>query len=191
MTFELAAHTRSADYEDRLAIEARDGNHAAFDELVRRYEARLYRFAYRMLQHPCDAEDVLQATFLRAYRALEAYKPGGFFASWLYRIALNECRRKIRGRKVSLPGGVELAQQVPAGPATDPEALALRHDRNRHIRGAVMSLPEHYRDAILLFYFEELSVEEVARTMGITVTAAKVRLHRARAKLLAALDGDV
>jgi RNA polymerase sigma-70 factor (ECF subfamily) len=83
----------------------------------------------------------------------------------------------------------ETALATPAGPATDPENVAMKHDRNRIVQNAVMSLPQHYREAVLLFYFDGLSVEEAAQAMGTSVTAAKVRLHRARAKLGAALEG--
>lgn len=189
MAVELVADGRARDEDDALAQQARDGDRAAFDALVRRYHPRLLRFAYRMLQHTPDAEDVLQSTFVRAYKGLGAYRPGGFFASWIYRIALNECRRKLRGRARTPLTMDSAVQETPAGPDSDPQAAALMQDRNRIVRDAVTSLPTIYREAILLFYFEGFAVEEIARATGVTLTAAKVRLHRGRARLGAALEG--
>jgi RNA polymerase sigma-70 factor (ECF subfamily) len=189
LTIELVARGRTADYEDHLALQAREGDSASFDTLVHRYQPRLLRFAYRMLQDASDAEDVLQSTLIRAYRGLGAYRPGGFFASWLYRIALNECRRLLRARARLPLASEEAALSVAAGPPSDPAAAALAGDRNRLVRAAVMSLPHHYREVVLLFYFEGLSVEQIARAMRISTTATKVRLHRARARLGAALEG--
>jgi len=176
--------------DDRLAMQARAGDAEAFDALVRRYEDRLLGFAYRMLHDMSDAQDVLQQTFLRAYRGLASYRPGGQFASWLYRIALNECRRRIGARRRQPTAPEEAAAYAHSDRSSDPEAQTIQNDRNRAIREAVMKLPDHYREAILLFYFEELSVAEMARAMGVSVTAAKVRLHRARAKLSNALKGE-
>lgn len=191
MTFELVSHERAADLDDRLALAARDGEREAFDTLVRRYEDRLLRFAYRMLQDTADAEDVIQCTFIRAYKALRSYRPGSQFGSWLYSIALNECRRrakKVRSQR-TLPE--EAAANVAMEGIGDPASNALNRDRNRRIKEAVMALPAHYREAILLFYFEEFSVEEMATALGISITAAKVRLHRARAKLSSVLKDEL
>ncbi len=196
MAYELAAvrheaggeaSGRVSEYEDRLAVSAREGDRAAFDLLVRRYQLRLLRFSLRMVKDPCDAEDVVQATFLRAYRGLTRYKPGGFFSSWIYRIALNECRRKLRGRPPQsqpLEAGAGLPAPADSG---DPQRTLAANDRNRIVRDAVSSLPERYREVMVLFYFEDMSVEETGRALGLTASAVKVRLHRGRAKLCAAL----
>ncbi|MBM3496169.1 MAG: sigma-70 family RNA polymerase sigma factor [Armatimonadetes bacterium] len=196
MAYGLAATTReataalpprTADYEDRLAASAREGDTTSFDVLVERYQRRLLRFAIRMLKDQPDAEDVVQATFLRAYRGLPRYRPGGFFSSWIYRIALNECRRKLRGRppiSEPLDRGVDIPSTAQAG---DPQRTLASNDRNRIVREAVSSLPEHYREVMFLFYFEDMSVEETARALGISVSAVKVRLHRGRARLSGAL----
>lgn len=191
MTLELTTRARARDDDDALAVLARSGDAAAFDEIVRRYAPRILRFAYRTVQDLADAEDVLQATFIRAYRGLRAYRPGGFFASWIYRIALNECRRCLRSR-MSRPVSEESELvRATARPAMDPESACARWDRNRVVREAVMKLPPHYREVIVLFYFEEMSVEEVAHTLGISVTSAKVRLHRGRNRLAVDLEGKL
>ncbi len=151
MTLELAGRTRDADREDTLVRRARDCDTSAFDELVQMYHPRLTRFAYRLLQEPSDVEDVVQTVFLRAYQALKRFRPGGSLASWFYTITLNECRRKLRRRILRRTRSEDLAATVPSGPGTDPVSCVLREDRNRMVQEAVMELPEHYREAVVLF----------------------------------------
>jgi RNA polymerase sigma-70 factor (ECF subfamily) len=179
MALELAWSGASADVEDRLAIRCRTGDTAAFDELVTRYQVRLFRFAYRMLQDRGEAEDAVQETFVRAFRALQTYRPDGFFSSWIYRIALNECRRRLRGRRPTVP--LEAADR--AGQSPDPQLAVMTGERNRLLREAVDALPEHYRLVMMFFYFEEMSVDQISRTLSVSVSAVKVRLHRGRERL--------
>jgi RNA polymerase sigma-70 factor (ECF subfamily) len=110
---------------------------------------------------------------------LQAYRPDGFFSSWIYRIALNECRRRMRGRKVTV--GLEFAP--PPGNLPDPQQSMLTVERNRQLREAIDGLPEHYRLVMMLFYFEEMSIDEISRALSVSVSAIKVRLHRGREKL--------
>jgi RNA polymerase sigma-70 factor (ECF subfamily) len=184
MAIELTWGGAAADVEDRLAVRCRTGDAAAFDEIVTRYQLRLFRFAYRLLRDRAEAEDAVQETFVRTYKALSTYRPDGFFSSWIYRIALNECRRRIRSRRVTV--GLEFAVTAASGP--DPQHAALVKERNLLLRKAVDSLPEHYRLVMVLFYFEELSVDQIARTLEISVSAVKVRLHRGRERLATRLE---
>jgi len=184
MAIELAWSGAPAAVEDRLAVRCRSGESAAFDELVSRYQLRLFRFAYRLLRDHAEAEDAVQETFVRAYRALPGYRPDGFFSSWIYRIALNECRRRLRGRRAMCS-----LESVPlSGPIPDPQRTILASERNRQLREAVDALPEHYRLVMMLFYFEEMSVDEIARTLSVSISAVKVRLHRGRERLAARLE---
>jgi len=184
MGIDLAWSAATADVEDRLALRSRSGDAPAFDQLVSRYQLRLLRFAWRLLRDQAEAEDAVQETFVRAYRALGAYRPDGFFSSWIYRIALNECRRRMRSRRPTVT--LEMATAASAQP--DPQNLVLAGERNRLLREAVDSLPEHYRIVMALFYFEEMSVEQIARTLSLSVSAVKVRLHRARERLARRLE---
>jgi RNA polymerase sigma-70 factor (ECF subfamily) len=186
MAVELAFSGAPAEIEDRLAVRCRSGDSVAFDELVERYQLRLFRFAYRLLRDRAEAEDAVQETFVRAYRALNAYSPDGFFSSWIYRIALNECRRRMRGYRPTV--AIELAP--PARNLPDPQQSILARERHRFVREALDTLPEHYRLVMVLFYFEELSVEEIAHTLGISVSAVKVRLHRGRERLAKILEQE-
>ena len=179
MSIELAWNGTLADLEDQLAIRCRTGDSGAFDELVSRYQVRLFRFAYRMLNDRSEAEDAVQETFIRTYKALGTYRPDGYFSSWIYRIALNECRRRMRGKKLFFP--LELVEQ--AGHAPDPQQSVMTVERNRLLRDAVASLPEHYRIVMTLFYFEDMSVDQISKTISVSVSAVKVRLHRGRERL--------
>jgi RNA polymerase sigma-70 factor (ECF subfamily) len=185
MGLELAWAGGSGDSEDMLAVRCRTGDRAAFDEIVSRYKLRLFRFAYRLLGDRSEAEDAVQETFIRVYKAIPAYRPDGYFSSWIYRIALNECRRRRRGFRIHLP--LETVQQTAPGP--DPEQSAMTAERNRQLRQAIGALPEHYRIVMMLFYFDEMSVDEISRTIDVSVSAVKVRLHRGRERLAVRLNG--
>src|SRR5205823_3976521 len=170
MAIELSWAGAATDTEDGLALRCRTGDSTAFDELVSRYQLRLFRFALRVLRDRSEAEDAVQETFVRAFRALPAYRPDGFFSSWLYRIALNECRRRMRGRRPTVP--LEVAP--PVGGMPDPQQAILTHERHRQLREAVEGLPEHYRLVMQFFYFEEMSVEQIARALSVSISAVKV-----------------
>jgi RNA polymerase sigma-70 factor (ECF subfamily) len=187
MGLELSWNGGSGDSEDRLAVRCRNGDRAAFDEIVSRYTVRLFRFAYRLLGDRSEAEDAVQETFVRVYKAIPAYRPDGYFSSWIYRIALNECRRRRRNQRIALP--LEAAPQVASGP--DPQQSAMTAERNRQLRQAVDALPEHYRIVMMLFYFDEMSVDEISRTIDVSVSAVKVRLHRGRERLAIRLQNSL
>jgi RNA polymerase sigma-70 factor (ECF subfamily) len=187
MGLELSLHGGSGDSEDTLAVRCRNGDRAAFDEIVSRYTVRLFRFAFRLLGDRSEAEDAVQETFVRVYKAIPAYRPDGYFSSWIYRIALNECRRRRRNYRITLP--LEAAPQVASGP--DPQQSAMTAERNRVLRLAVEALPEHYRIVMMLFYFDELSVDEISRTIDVSVSAVKVRLHRGRERLAVRLQNSL
>jgi RNA polymerase sigma-70 factor (ECF subfamily) len=187
MAVGLAVNAPQGELDDRLAMRCRAGDNSAFDELVARYEQRLFRFAWRLLNDRTEAEDAVQETFLRVYRALGGYRPDGFFSSWIYRIALNECRRRLRSRKTTVP--IEDVPHLYGG--REPEHSTLQKERNRRLRIAINELPDHYRDVMVLFYFEDMSVEAVGKALGLGVSAVKVRLHRARGRLATRLEADL
>ena len=190
MGLELAwssASKDSADLEDRLAVRCRQGDRGAFDEIVSRYQLRLFRFAYRLLGDRSEAEDAVQETFVRVYKALPSYRPDGYFSSWIYRIALNECRRRRRSNRITV--SLDAVPQTAQGP--DPQQSVMQTERNRQLRDAVAALPEHYRLVMTLFYFEELSVDQISRTIDVSVSAVKVRLHRGRERLATRLQNSL
>lgn len=161
-----------------LARLARSGDRAAFDELVRRYQKKVYRIAFGVLRSTHDADDAVQDVFLRAYRYLPSFEASRSFESWLMGIAMNQART-LRGRRRAPPG--ETARiALPGKPAPDSEmhAAALQ---------AVSALPEKQREAMLLYLNTELTTHEIGEILGCSRGAAGVHLHRARAALRKAL----
>jgi RNA polymerase sigma-70 factor (ECF subfamily) len=165
---------------DRSLVERiKAGDAAAFERLFSKHHQRIYRFASRMCRHAQDAEDILQDTFLAAYRHLKTFRGKSRFTTWLYTIAANACSRKRRG-----------AAPVPAPEADGPmlvddwtrrpDVQLLRNETRRAIEDAVASLPKEQRLVLVLRDMEGLPAEEVSRIVGASVPAVKSRLHRAR-----------
>jgi RNA polymerase sigma-70 factor (ECF subfamily) len=179
MALDASWSETAIDAEDRLVMKCRSGDSSAFNGIVEQYQLRLFRFAYRYLRDRAEAEDAVQEAFVRAYRALPAYRPDGFFSSWIYRILLNECRRRQRRRRPMV--ALDFAERM-SGPS-DPQQELLALERNTYLRAAVDALPEHYRLVLLLFYFEDMSVAHIARALSLSISAVKVRLHRGRERL--------
>src|ERR1051326_2028949 len=126
MALDLVWRNAGEDAEDRLAVRCREGDSAAFDEILERYQLKLFRFAYRLLKDRVESEDAVQETFVRAYRALPAYRTDGFFSSWIYRICLNECRRRMRSRKPTIPLDIAPA----SGGLPDPQQMIMLNERH-------------------------------------------------------------
>jgi RNA polymerase sigma-70 factor, ECF subfamily len=163
----------------------RAGNSDAYRHLVKRYEGKIYNLALRMLRQPEDAEDVLQETFVSAYRALPNFKGDSQFGTWLYRIATNYALMKLRGKK---PVFVSLDDQrdddSPPVELTDFSADPLADVLDDELRGkmedAIGRLPADMRTVFLLRDVDGKSNSEVAEMLGLSVAAVKSRLHRTR-----------
>jgi RNA polymerase sigma-70 factor (ECF subfamily) len=179
-----------ADRDSELVREFREGEIKPFEVLLEKYQDRIYRVALKMLRCPEDAEEVCQDTFLTVYRKIDTFQGRSAFYSWLYRIALNCVYMKLRQRKrdevVSLEhrmphfdeNGRHL-QQIPDW-STKADDHLLDHEFRLRLREMVDELPENYKTVFVLHDLEELSNDEVAKIMGLTVAAVKSRLHRAR-----------
>ena len=169
-----------------LVAQARNGAAGAVEALATRYRGRIYAFALAMLRHADDAEDVAQETLVRTFASLSSYRGEGAFRSWLFRIAANLCRDRLRNsRSRDLPlHAVELAD-TPAVGADPCNQLALR----TAVFAAVRRLPLTYRAPVVLHYMEGLSVAETAAALGRTRTAVRVQLWRARNLLAEELAG--
>lgn len=174
-----------------LVNRSREGDTAAFNDLVRRYERKIYRLAMNITQNAEDAEDVLQETFLKAYEHLGDFQGNSKFYTWLVRIAVNEALMKLRKRKSDRT--VPLDEPVETGEETvvreiavwdqDPETKYSQEELSGILKEAIESLRPAFRTVFVLRDIEELSTEETAQALGISVPAVKSRLLRARLQL--------
>jgi RNA polymerase sigma-70 factor, ECF subfamily len=167
-----------------LVAAARDGDRGAFDELVRATYAETYTLAYRLTGDEEDARDVVQEAYLRAYKGLTKFRGDSQFSTWMYRITANcaatHLTRRRRHRHDELVDDLAVADETSAAnPEARADAVALR-DR---LHVALGDLPPKLRAVIVLRDIYDLSHEAIATELGISESAAKVRLHRARRKL--------
>ncbi|WP_159792752.1 RNA polymerase sigma factor [Puerhibacterium puerhi] len=169
--------------EADLVARARAGDAAAFDVLVRRHRDRLYGVALRMTGDPEDAQDVVQDALEHAWRAVPRFRQDARLSTWLVRIVINRCRDLRRARpQAAVPPDDTLAD---AG--TPLEAVVEGRGRQDAVVAAIARLPFDQRAALVLHTFDGRSQAEVARLLGTTESAVKVRIHRARRALLATL----
>lgn len=174
-----------------LVALAKAGDAAAFSELVRRYERRIYRLARNITRHEEDTEDVLQEAFLKAYEHLDRFQGQSAFYTWLVRIAVNEALMKLRKRKTDrtvplddpLELGDEVLQREIAVWEDNPEERYSRDEMQKILDEAIDSLKPDFRTVFVLRDIEELSTEETADLLGISIPAVKSRLLRARLAL--------
>jgi RNA polymerase sigma-70 factor (ECF subfamily) len=177
--------------ESTLVAQAREGDTVAFGELVRRYEGKIFRLAQHITQNREDAEDVLQETFLKAYEHLDQFQGNSKFYTWAVRIAVNQALMKLRRRKtdrsVSLDETIDtgednIVREIAAW-GEDPEERFSREELGEILDSAVQSLETPYRSVFVLRDMEELSTEETADALGLSIPAVKSRLLRARLQL--------
>jgi RNA polymerase sigma-70 factor (ECF subfamily) len=178
----------------RLLEECREGNTTAFDELVRRYQDRLYNVVYRFLGNREDALDVMQEAFVRAYRGIREFRGAASVYTWLYAIAANLARnalrdstRKGRNRGTSLEAIESEMPGAASGMAVTsdtPRTLASGRELEALLQQCLEEIPDHCRLTFVLRTFEDLSYEEISEIMGCPVGTVKSRLNQAR-KMLA------
>ena len=167
-----------------LVSRARDGDDDAFERLVEATHRETYTMALRLTGHPEDARDVTQEAYLRAYRGLATFRGDAQFTTWMYRITANTASthlgRRRRHRHDELPDAGELADPRQD---RDPALMADAGDLRDRVVAALEVLPPKLRAVVVLRDVYELPHEAIAEELGISVTAAKVRLHRARHRL--------
>src|SRR5690242_2930833 len=187
----MAVTSQAGIDEAVLVAQAKDGDTQAFGELVRRYEGKIFRLAQHITQNREDAEDVLQETFMKAYEHLEQFKGDSKFYTWIVRIAVNQSLMKLRRRKNDK--SVSLDEQIDTGEDTvvreiaawgeDPEERFSREELSEILDSAIDGLEPLYRSVFVLRDIDELSTEETAEALGLSVPAVKSRLLRARLQL--------
>jgi len=167
------------------------GEESAFDVLVGRWEKRIRGAIYRLVGSDDEARDLCQEAFLKAYKNLGTFKQEARFSSWLYQIALNLCRDRMRRRRgrtmVSLD---ELEEGGTTVPEPGPSALDRVHERDlsRLVAGAIASLPEEQREVIILKEYQDLTFLEIAQALDVPISTVKTRLYRGLDQLRVRLE---
>ncbi len=166
-----------------LIEQAKEGDRGAFEELMRSYSGFVYSLAFRMLGRRADAEDVFQETFFRAWNHLRSFRSGGNFTFWIKRIATNLCIDQLKARKRQHPYENDQVEEVGSWEGEQKDG-----DEQEQVNQLLAQLPVNHRAAVVLFYLEDQSVEEVARTLKQKPATVKVWLFRARQKMKAVLE---
>ena len=185
-------HSQAAVPDEQALVDlARQGDARAFTQLVNQYERKIFRLAKHITRSDEDAEDVLQETFLKAYEHLAGFQGQSKFYTWLVRIAVNESLMKLRKRKTSKT--VSLDETFDTGEETmvreiavweeNPEQRYSREELRGILEEAIASLPPIFRTVFILRDIDELSTEETAGVLSISIPAVKSRLLRARLQL--------
>lgn len=179
---ETEALIRRCQRGDRLAIEA----------LIRRYQNYVYRLCYLVMRTEQDAEDMTQETFIRACRALPRFeiREGISFEAWLYRIAVNCCRSRMRRRWYQVLPWPDPAPRLIAEPEAQPDRMLEQGEWRNEILEAVHSLGDKHRLVVILRYYAGLSNEEIARALDIPSGTVRSRLHTARQRLKVVLEQE-
>jgi RNA polymerase sigma-70 factor (ECF subfamily) len=177
--------------EAALVAAAKAGDAGAFSELVQHYDRRVFRMAKQITQNDDDAEDVLQETFLKAYTHLDDFQGNSKFYTWVVRIAVNEALMKLRKRRSdrTVPlddpidtGEDEVVREIAVWDQ-NPEDTYSREELATILDDAVQSLKPAYRTVFILRDIEEMSIEETAEALNLSISAVKSRLLRARLQL--------
>ena len=167
--------------------QARRGDTAAFDDLVTRYQDRVFNMSYRMLGNREDAMDVSQEVFVTVFRSIGRFQERARFGTWLYRITVNRCRDELRRRgsvKHTRPGSLNAGDIDPAaGVGAGPVEQASARELQALLERAIAELPEDVREVMLLRDTEDLAYEEIAAIVEVPVGTVRSRLNRARTLL--------
>lgn len=185
--------SNQARLKEDFSLEAlRNGDQAEFARVVEAYSGYIYRLAMKMLQNPQDAEDILQETFIKAYKAFSKFDGRSKISTWLYRIATNEALMFLRKKRpdtisVESPHQDESEDDLNPLQIVDwcclPEAELMSDQARHYLDESVEQLPKNLKMAFILRDIEGLSTRETAEVLDISETAVKTRLHRARLQL--------
>jgi RNA polymerase sigma-70 factor (ECF subfamily) len=178
--------------EQGMIERLRRRDEAAFSELVRDHQERVFRLLLRLLGDPAEAEDVAQEVFVSVFRAIDSFRGDAALSTWLYRVAMNHGKNRIkylarRARQAQQPLDDETQQQGGAlsTASARPDDVAEGNQAEQHIAQAMAALDEEHRTLIVLRDLENMSYEEIQQLTGLPIGTVKSRLHRARMALLA------
>jgi len=157
-----------------------------FSYIVEKYQNIVFSIALKVLKNREDAEEMAQESFIKAYKSLHTFKGNAKFSTWLYRITYNNCISQVRKKKLNTVSSdeVQISDEV--------DEINLdgipEENRAKYIKRALEKLPEDEYTLILLYYFEDQSIEEISKVTELSASNAKVKLHRARKKLYTILN---
>src|SRR5260370_2149574 len=172
-----------------LVAQTRDGDKSAFGQLVERYQQMVGHIARKMVVDEWIAHELAQEAILQAYLSLNHLRDASRFKSWLYGITLNICRSYLHNQKMdmlsleTIMGGARSDTVANSDNMVDPQTIAEAHDLQHLVLGAIDELSARDKEATLLFYYEQLTLQEISALSGVSVGAIKGRLHRARKQL--------
>jgi RNA polymerase sigma-70 factor (ECF subfamily) len=177
--------------EDRKLIhQTLAGNEAAFKKLMEKYRGSVFHLVYKMIENREEAEDIVQETFIKAYRALASFNEEFAFSTWLFKIATNHCIDVLRKRKLqtySLDAPLQMkdgdVKREYADETYSPEQSVMDLEHRHLILQAIEELPEKYRTVIHMRHKEDRSYEEISEILGIPIGTVKARIFRAREML--------
>ena len=175
--------------EQQLIESIKDGDTNAYANLVNRYKDLVYTLAIRMLKQREEAEEVAQDTFVKVFKSLDKFKGDSKFSTWIYKITYNTCLDRIKKNKKHLK---DVAIDEFTFNKLDSIDNALEHmikeEKHALIKNCIYKLPEDSSALLTLFYFEELSLEEISQIVNVEANTVKVKLFRARKKLAVILE---
>jgi len=172
---------------DMLVKMAISGDQDAYEELVRRYQPGLFKMIYQMIKNREETEDLVQETFIKAFKSLESYNNKYAFSTWLYKIAYNHSidairKKKLRVFSIDRPIKVKDGDVMPqiCDDSSSPERELMYREKKKIIHNYISLLPERYRRVIVLRHQEEYSYEEISKMLNIPIGTVKARIFRAR-----------
>jgi RNA polymerase sigma-70 factor (ECF subfamily) len=169
--------------DEELVALSIGGDVESFNQLVLRWERPIFALAYRVIGREEEARDVVQETFLRAFRGIGKFRGQAKFSSWVYRIALNLCRDWIRRERrapiLPTPDGVDVIElAAEQGPVESIEDLVARNDMSKVVAELMTRLPEEQRTAIILKEYHGMTFQEIADLQGVPLSTVKTRLYQ-------------
>ncbi len=170
--------------DETLVTRFLEGDNTAFDSLFGRYQRYVYNISYGIVGNAEEARDLTQEVFLQVHHALPRFRHGSRFATWLYRITVNRASDSARAAKrrerPSIWENLIVRYRNEEEENEQPEEIFLKHEKQDRIQEILMLCPPMQREALVLRYYQELNLEEMAQALGCSPDAAKVRLYRAR-----------
>jgi RNA polymerase sigma-70 factor (ECF subfamily) len=197
MSIHSSTH-KNTETDAQLVLKAQQGDVHSLEQLIKRYEDKIYNLAYHILGDENEAYDVLQETSMSVFQHLNEFKQKSNFYTWIYRIAINAALMKKRKQKkhtVDTDDGDTITQHMDLESlknlqdwSSDPVLSMENKELKKVLESALQKIPEKYRSVVVLKDLENNSLEEVAKILNLSVPAVKTRLHRARMLLRFLLD---